>query len=196
MLPLLATWLLDDHRHLTTRLGGRLMRRRLIAILAIFFIPSISWAEPTPTIQWLMKEPATLMDLGILRIRTELAKSYEQKNLDPEHRGDYLSSVFYDWDQNRIKVELRAFFEAKDVDDLWGGDTRTACKSLLQELILTLTIIRLGPYFSHEGFKRNSEPANLAREIGRITVLQTKIITDQEQVLCQHYQNEWSFIEE
>lgn len=197
VLPLSATWLLEDYRHLTTRLGGRPMRRRLIAILAILFVPSISLAEPTPSVQWLMNEPATLWDLGLSRIRINFAAYYDRKNLRPKTRGKYTPIIFYDWDQNRIKIRLYVKFEAKDIDDLWDGDIRTSCKAILQELNLTMhTELRVGSYFSHLGFKRNSEPASLAQEIDKITVLQTKISTDQDQVLCQFYQSEYSFIEE
>ena len=89
------------------------MLRKCAAVLAVVSCltgaTSIR-AEPGPVGQWLMGEPASLFDIGMIRLRMEAntwERPYNFYNTKMKEAYGHTPSytVKYDWDENRIVVE-------------------------------------------------------------------------------------------
>ena len=83
------------------------MRASVISILSLLVLMTINGrqlrAEPGPVGTWLMNEPASLWDLGMLRLEeyiSEMKETHLQVN--------YTEDINYDWDENRIMIQFYA----------------------------------------------------------------------------------------
>ena len=82
------------------------------AILVFMLIASSVSAEPSPTVNWLMDEPASLFDIGMLRLRQEnddrwlprLSERISELSLLAKGEALQSSSVVYDIKENRITI--------------------------------------------------------------------------------------------
>lgn len=93
------------------------MRRThtLAWLLLVVLGPALVAAEPTPSVRWLMNEPASLFDIGMMRLGdankfwwTPVALEEPSKrhlNLVLNDRGGVGSAV-YTWDENLITLDL------------------------------------------------------------------------------------------
>ncbi|MYD92907.1 MAG: hypothetical protein F4Y02_04295 [Chloroflexi bacterium] len=162
-----------------------------IVLLIAIFSASIrtGHAEPTPATEWLIQEPATLLDLGVARVRTQaeriahsLDSHYEQEGImfsasgrDPVPASAF-ASVGYKLSSNELLIELSIIR-----DDL--SLTAAACNRrrnwFLDELGIngafltdadrqryginptTEALDLLARWFSHEGFRFHRRPDNL-----------------------------------
>ena len=101
------------------------MLRKCAAVLAVvscLAAVTSARAEPGPVGRWLMNEPASLFDLGMIRLNME-AKTWERPHdtfnieMKEAYGGIPLYFAKYDWDENRIAVEgwlLSNFNETPD----------------------------------------------------------------------------------
>lgn len=101
-------------------------------LLNIFFVVSLN-AEPTPSVKWLIDEPASLFDIGMMRMRNSnktrwipalmnKIKGLKLKLSDP---GSVLGvgSVVYDFDENIITITV----------SLIGNPTEQMCANILKK---------------------------------------------------------------
>jgi len=77
-------------------------------LLALFLFPLIANAEPGPTTQYLMNEPATLFDIGMMRLGA-LTSQFQQRVglswLASDGRREFFKAEVnseYDSDHNKI----------------------------------------------------------------------------------------------
>lgn len=104
------------------------MKLRVIAMFLALYAP-FTIAEPTSTIRWLMNEPASLFDLGMLRLREmnrvlwipKLLPLLDEGNLKIDRVG--LGGVVYSWEKNRINISVSTN----------GKIDENTCRALLRE---------------------------------------------------------------
>lgn len=173
------------------------MLKRLTLIMTVLIAPSIASAEPTPNMRWLLKEPVTLMDLGLVLTELHLSEYYEirEANDSLSYNGKYMPRIEYDWDENRIKVSVEVYLDVKELEKT-NLNAKSVCRIELRELRLGTS--GLIGNFMHMDYLRNSQPKNVYRELGKITGYRVHIrrLEDRKDLaVCQRFQGEVSFIE-
>jgi len=150
----------------------------LVAFLSLFTldIPFCS-AESASSVRWLMEQPTSLFDLGMLRLRQQNKEKWTSA-LDAKTKSigvllDDLgaSSVSYDQDSNIITITASftaPFFER--VDDKF-------CTSMLNEYkkIISPYSKDLPKEFDHVGYVDRSRPKDLNENISRMLMLTIRI---------------------
>jgi len=104
------------------------MNKLIIAILLIIGTTNVN-AEPSRSVEWLMDEPASLFDIGMIQMRManqnqwtpELIKKISKHNLKEKDTG--LGSVVYNWEKNTI--DIGAYFI--------GEPSESTCSAVLSE---------------------------------------------------------------
>jgi len=152
---------------------------------------SISHAEPSPSVRYLMNEPVTLFDWGIVRLY-EYLDEYTAHYLKTSSVQDIYSTVSYDSSRNNIVISLVVTRQAEQANEspesvrLSSGDI---CKTIIQTLrreFLTDSDRHVrrssGIYrfFGHIGFKGKDEPIGSFEEIEKITVINVSIYSDKD----------------
>ena len=61
-------------------------------------------AEPSPAVQWLMNEPASVFDIGMMRLEQKL-KGYN-KLLSKNAGGDTMIVLWYLWKKNQLAIRI------------------------------------------------------------------------------------------
>lgn len=122
-------------------------------------------AEPGPVGKWLMEKPASLWDLGMLRLEEFV---FGWKGAHP--LANYSVRVSYDWDQNRIMIEFFVEEEFKKEKCAYII-SRTRHSGGIDEdgkLSTTLNQSYYASFFSHMGYKTNEAPENYLRRLDKI----------------------------
>lgn len=137
----------------------------------------IASSEPTPKINYLMNEPASLFDLGMYRLGEGLSNAVILK----ENRIS--AAPFYDWDKNRIKIKgFSSINKSLDMKEakLLCSDVIRRIKSYLmvdsetgKSFLGTHSIFE--SFFSHDGYKNKSEPSDLYSDIDNITEIEAYV---------------------
>jgi hypothetical protein len=99
-------------------------------LLVVILAPGLVAAEPTPGVRWLMNEPASLFDIGMMRLRDSnkswwtpaALEEISKRNLPLTHndRGGVGAAV-YSWNENAISLDL----------SLLGAPTEPLCSTAL-----------------------------------------------------------------
>jgi hypothetical protein len=149
-----------------------------VTLLFLLFlnIPSGS-AEPASSVRWLMDQPTSLFDLGMLRLRqrnkeewtSELNMKSKDKGLLLEDAG--VNSVVYDSDKNIITI--LAAFSAPYIE----GVDEKFCASILVEYknIIARYKKDIPAGFDHIGYPDHSRPKNLDENINKILVFTVRL---------------------
>ncbi len=123
-------------------------------------------AEPGPVGKWLMNEPASLWDVGMYRLEEYV---HGWKGAHP--LASYISRIRYDWDQNRIIIDI--FVRKEDFE-------KEKCASIIKEVRDSGGVGEDGkPFtpcgysyyshlFSHLGFKNKDQPENYRQRLDKI----------------------------
>jgi hypothetical protein len=137
----------------------------LVAMFSVAPVPSLR-AEPGPVGQWLMQEPATLWDLGMLGLRRYI---YGWKGTHP--LASMARGSDYEWDRNRIVIYV------------WADEKfdRSRCKDIVIELRKSEGITQRGTYakesevknsvyasFFDRGFRNGNEPKDYLKRLDQI----------------------------
>jgi hypothetical protein len=95
---------------------GGLMKKHIVLLILLSFLGLNSglglFAEPTPSVRWIMNENASIFDLGMFRLELRNINDWIPKFLkEAEKLGVTLSpnmgrGVYYDWDENTILIEV------------------------------------------------------------------------------------------
>jgi len=143
----------------------------IIAVSAI----SNTEAAPSTSVKWLMNEPASLFDIGMVRMRIdnrerwtpELMKELNGKNLKLDNFG--VGSVVYNWDENIITIGV----------GLIGNPTEDLCKDALgkyKKVISpvskdsNLRYVFMSNDFEHINYTSKSRPKNMDENISKLFV--------------------------
>jgi len=158
----------------------------ILAVASFFaFVPSAK-ADPSPGIQWLMNEPATLFDWGMLSLyegAKALPKFMEQRALT--ERRDYIVALkpIYDFEKNEIIIpfslmhvepeylthkncieatrKIKKWFFVSSGISTWRYDAQDEERIAGQVM---------SSYFSHWDFVQRDRPTDLGAELARNTV--------------------------
>jgi len=159
----------------------------VILILVILnFGAGISPAEPTKTVRHLMMEPATMFDLGIVRLENLL------RNNQPG-----ILAVSYDWERNKIQINVVR------INRMSRGEKNRSAEDLRRLIVQDIHKIRkdlnvnpatgqidpgyttLENCFSHAGYTEKEEPTNLKDELYNMTEISAKVIVHREEVFLE-----------
>jgi hypothetical protein len=137
-------------------------------IFVFLLVPSFCFAEPSPSIQSLMKESVSLFDLGMVRTDDHLKSFCSQLDFSSgDLFGDdtYAFCVSgYDFDKNRISLNILI---SNTRDEIKLDDVKSEGKRIFESLRKwfgvdpkngKLVITYIGDYFSHQGYSTAKQP--------------------------------------
>ena len=128
-----------------------------IAVIVLFIFSGNCNAEPDATVNYLLNDVMTMFDFGIYRMGKLL--EYEAKN------QDFMSSVSYDWNENRLTLRLKATRPKILKKSLAKAD----CRAIIIAVEKRFTIHNMNWCFTHLGFDRPSQPEEIGRKMFNIT---------------------------
>ena len=139
------------------------MRRALMLCL----LAAAAHGETATGVKWLMNEPATLWDLGLLRVESRI-----QGLLQARGDTNWGASVFYDQDSGRLTIEA-SHGVTRTSPPLTESQARNECRATIDGMRLQLMVdpstgrplrgehSQLGAYFAHKGPSRQSDDGSV-----------------------------------
>lgn len=165
---------------------------KICLLLVVLLAPvSISHAEPSPSVLYLMNEPVTLFDWGIIRLY-EYLDEYTTHYLKTNSVQDIYSTVSYDSPRNNIVISLVVTRHAEQSDESPASvksSAREICKTITQTLRREFLTDRdryvrrssgIYRFFGHIGFKGTDEPVGAFDEIEKITVINVSVYNEKD----------------
>jgi hypothetical protein len=147
-----------------------------LLVILIFDISPCA-AEPAASVRWLMDQPTSLFDLGMLRLRQrnkeewtpELNMKSKNKGVLPEDVG--VNGAVYDADRNIITI-LAAF-----IAPYIEGVDEKFCASILVEYknIIARNKKDIPAGFDHIGYPDRARPKDLDENINKLLVFTVRI---------------------
>lgn len=152
--------------------------KRLIYFFLLF--PSVCFAEPSSSINYLMNEPVTLFDLGIVKMEDHLKDFCKSTILDdPNYRmlGDDLTAVcscYYKYDTNEIQLSILLTIPSQDTS---LNTVKEYAKKIFYKLRRrfgidpetgTNAVGNIHEWFSHQGYIKRPMPKNIETDIVKI----------------------------
>lgn len=134
--------------------------KKVFSVLLLISSFSAS-ASPSEVSNYLMNEPASMMDYGIFQLVNSLKEGYGIN-----------ATIEYDWDKDRIIV-------SKNSDSIESMDTKqqnylkernSACRKEIMKFKNILTIV-LAPSFNHIGFERKSIPKDFGDNLAKLVTI-------------------------
>ena len=162
-----------------------------VIVVAIFAFSSFCQAEPSLPIQYLMKEPVTLFDLGILRLHTHV-EGYATHCLQTKPVQDIYSTVTYDASRNNILITFvvtRKPSPQNESPAFVQTSSRNICATIIQDMRREFFVGRdwqvrrtsgIYRFFAHVGFRGSREPLDCYEEIENITVLGVSVYSHKD----------------
>ena len=173
------------------------MRLLTLFLLIVITSPGVVRAEPGPVVNWLINEPASLFDIGMMKLRDDIIQLEEE--VDDQFANDVItfSSIdnWYDWDKNRLYIEYTALLKSNLDDDF----IKSFCKSTLDRFRVNAALTKRdkhwsyfisgkGSYyaqkFGHEGYVKKNEPKDLHNKLDKIIELRAALRTPTKQIIC------------
>jgi hypothetical protein len=157
---------------------------RLLIFVGCFFVlmSTQSKAEPPESIKWLMNEPATLFDIGIMKMRIQnkeewipkLMEKIQDENLKQDKIAPTL--VHYHWGLNKIRIA--AIFR--------GDPTEERCERVLNQYKNIISPYSEVPEFKYSfilfnfgsASNRQSGPEGFERNVGKSVSVNVVIFAD------------------
>jgi len=173
------------------------MKKNLIRHVIRFYLGCLSlfiWigmvlpaaAEPTPSIQFLMKEPVSMMDWGLKNIEDHL---YRHRSLFIQNEKSLLEpeptiAVVYNWEENQIQISigLRTCVQVQKTSQ-GLSDIRSHVEWVIKYLRGSLTMKPYDAFFRHRGFRNKESPQNLESELAGLTELVVSVRDRESNIL-------------
>ena len=158
----------------------------MFGFLASLLMASQLWADPSPAVQYLMREPVSMLDWGLAQIEEDL---YRNRGLLTRNDGDLFEPepiirVDYAWEENRIQIFLKLSMHAN------VKKTPQRMTAVRQHVEFVTAYLRGGltmrPYdafFRHKGYRSKESPENLADELVEITDIYITVRDHQQNIL-------------
>jgi hypothetical protein len=165
------------------------MLRKFAAALAVVLClanANATRAEPGPVVKWLMNEPASLFDVGMLLLSQEASEWVRfkfVKEFAAKYGGQTFFLVDYDWDENRIYVS--GYLTA---DIVGRTEQKAACKALIifmsdlagvdattGRAYSALNSSSFSEHFGHADYEKTSQPKDYRSRLDQIFVLRAFI---------------------
>jgi hypothetical protein len=165
--------------------------KTFLLFVALFGLVSTSHAEPSPSVRYLMNEPVTLFDWGIIRLY-EYLDEYTTHYLKTNSVQDIYSTVTYDSSRNNIIISLvvtRLTQQANESPASVDSSSRDICKTITRTLRREFLTDRdryvrqssgIYRFFGHIGFKGKNEPIGSFDEIEKITVINVSVYSEKD----------------
>lgn len=144
-------------------------------LIALLFFPFVAIAEPGPTSQFLMNEPATLLDIGMLRLDS-LTSEFDQR-----------VGLYWSADGGRsepFEADINAYYEAEDDriyvhffimdSDATSSQMEEGCGVAMNQMSIWLRK-GLPSLFSHIGNVRPAEAVKHFNALQEMVVLRCYI---------------------
>ncbi len=173
-------------------LGSRRRHVRLVLwgclLLGACYAAPPAGAEPSPSIQFLMREPVSMMDWGLRNIEDHL---YRQRNLlvqtDKQlFESEPVLAVSYEWEQNKIQVAITLRAASRGQKTSQGLNAiRTQLEWIIKYLRGSLTMKPYGAFFRHRGFRNQDSPQSLGAELAGQTELVIRVRDADANILSQ-----------
>jgi hypothetical protein len=128
-------------------------------------------AEPSNTINWLMNEPLTLFDYGIIKMEKRL-------NEDKCLFDSCTTKIDFNWNDNRIEI-VKHIEMTKNVFKTTKENLKKVTNNEIISISLKFVEDNLFNYFSHKGFSKKDQPINLSDELENIVDIKV-ILTNHE----------------
>ncbi len=159
-----------------------------IAFLAALFLglASTGHSEPSPSVRYLMKEPVTLFDWGIIRLYDYLDE-YATHYLKTNSVQDIYCTVSYDSGRNKIIISAIVTRQPEQEKES-PASVRSHAKNICVEITRTLRREFLTDrdrhvrrtsgiyrFFGHIGSQGKEEPIDAFDEIERITIISVSV---------------------
>ena len=179
------------HSNLKMKILAGIKVCSLIAVFGLFagmhlLIVNPAAAEPSSSIEYLMREPVSMLDWGLAQIEQDLFRKRQvltgnkQNLFDPEPS----IRVDYAWEENRIQIFLKLTLQAE------VKKTSQRMTGIRQHVEFVVTYLRGGltmhPYdafFRHKGFRSKESPKNLDEDLVAITDIHITVRDHQQNIL-------------
>ncbi len=168
---------------------GRALQRAVGTVALLFCLMTPARAEPGPVGKWLMNEPLTLWDHGMMSMDRDAEQAAEDIK---KNDGRWIAWARYDWDNNEIEVTL-------DVAGLDGTATHDTCndtrRAFLAKLLGAYDLYSeekagelahkaIGWWFAHWGFQSNSRDEELEEKLARIVFVVVRLQALDGRITC------------
>ena len=172
-----------------------------VILFVLLLYPSVTQAEPSKTLEYLMNEPASMLDIGIFKLNRELDNSDSEFNYADKSLKKIAAVASYDYEKNKLIIDFRyrlnlylfttKGWDAKDVckDQLsrvrrkfgfdYSGERNKDSEAMLREFLSTAN------YFIHSGYKRTNMPKNFGTEIENISYVRIDIWGGKPSARCE-----------
>jgi len=151
---------------------------------AVMVLPAA--AEPTPSIQFLMKEPVSMMDWGLKNIEDHL---YRHRSLFIQNEKSLFESeptiaVVYNWEEDQIQITigLRTCVQVQKTSQ-GLSDIRSHVEWVLKYLRGSLTMKPYDAFFRHRGYRNKESPQTLESELAGLTELVVSVRDRESNIL-------------
>jgi len=167
------------------KVGALILAFGLLTCISMVFIVSVG-AEPSPAVEYLMREPVSMLDWGLSQIEQDLFRKREvltgnkQNLFDPEPS----IRVDYAWEENRIQIFLKLTLQAdvKKTPQRMTG-IRQHVEFAIAYLRGGLTMYPYDAFFRHKGFRSKESPKNLDEDLVAITDIHVTVRDHQQNIL-------------
>jgi len=153
------------------------MKKLLVLFMLFTALAPDAGAEPNEAAKFLINEPVSLLDFGIYRLEKDL--NGLKRNLAVHHALPFDITVNYDWEKNKIIIQLTYGFEGNPPPKTIRNGVRNVLKQIRGFLGVDSKgkvyhkrgFSKAADYFSHEGYLIKNRPAALEQHIDQMTVL-------------------------
>ena len=157
------------------------MKNVILKIVVLMLVSTTTnvFAEPSKAIKFLMTEETTLFDRGMDKLESEFY------GMEIKPIGYFLTSVKYDWDENRIIISTTTSPNSQEAKD--KSEAKAWCEKTIKHMKLILGVSgstgkslheysHINQYFSHHGYMNNRKTGGTGKELDRITDLKASIL--------------------
>ena len=150
--------------------------------LALLLLPFTTMADPGPAIRYLMNEPASMFDIGMMRFK-EMLDSLQHEPQENYRRGagkggEETGLVFkspeYILADDLIYVEMYVVRS--------GGNLEKGCKTAIDELKRWVSFLIMVP-FNHHGYSMQNEPESWEDNLKSRIQIGCKVVGDNLEVI-------------
>ena len=165
----------------------------IMTVVGLVLVVSISTnprAEPGPIGRWLMNEPLTLWDRGMMRAQEVADRAGKQVVREVGARGFAVAN--YNWENNEINFSLFVFgFHGKLSHDICNQTRRSFISKLAgysikqnAERVRKEIPELVSRWFSHIGFESKSRDKKLGEKMARIIFVGVFLNGKQKSIMC------------
>ncbi len=145
-------------------------------------LQSLIFAAPSPTMQYLINEPLSMLDMGLYKLETYLNKGMKGHFSSSEELSTKLIRTTADLDYNYSKdmIVVHHFFTIDSQAD------EMSCKKIIKATKSAINL-EIWTAFKHNGFIRNSEPKSLLDDVKNKIYIKAYVTGTNKKINCESY---------